>query len=206
MVDKAIASSRGKLPNNISEILEIYNDTSKVSWKKELKDIIGNKKANKTKTIMRPNRRQPNRIELKGNKKDYTFTVVAICDVSGSMYNKMVLDGLNELHYICKLTGTSLKLIQVDTEVHSIEDFNKSTKVVFRTGNGGTEMEPAIEYIKDNRIEYDVIVLITDGYIENISKWKNPPKTKMMFLVTTDKDITGIDNYSRYKQFTISEK
>lgn len=206
MIKNSINSNRGNAPLNISAILDLYEDDSKVSWQNELKDIMGNRKANKTRTIMRPNRRQPSRIELKGNKKSTTFTLIAIVDVSGSMSNDMILNGLNELHHICKLTGTSLKLIQVDTEVHSIETFDKNTKLLNRSGQGGTVMEPAIDYIQENKIEHDVIVLITDSYIEDISRWKNPPRCKMLFLVTTDGSIPGIDAYPMYKQFNIMDK
>jgi predicted metal-dependent peptidase len=198
----AISKTNGQVPSIINQILEIQNTTPKVSWSRELKKIIGNNQANRIYTSKRPNRRQPSRLELKGKKKDTTFTLVCIVDISGSMHDECITSGLSELHQICNITNSDINLIQVDTEVHGLESFNKNTKVFTRKANGGTELYPAIEYIYDNKIEYDALLMITDGYIENLSTWNKPPKEKIIFL-TTGKDIPGINNFRQYSQFNI---
>lgn len=203
MLDKAISKSRGNLPHNIDSMVELFSRSAQVSWKQELRRIVGNRRANKTTTIMRPNRRQPDRIELKGNKKDRTFTAVVLLDISGSMGNEDVMNGLNEIHHVAKLTNTDMKIIQVDTEIHGIENFNKKTKVFNRKGAGGTYLEPGIDYLREHKIDHDVLIIVTDSYHEDISQWKTPPKCKVMFLVSGDGKVPGIEAYPRYKQFNI---
>jgi predicted metal-dependent peptidase len=204
MIEKAMTKSRGNLPHDIDLMLEMFTRKAQVSWQKELRNIVGNRKANKTATIMKPNRRQPHRLDLKGTKKDRVFELVVMADVSGSVSNRELMTGLNEIHEICKLTNTSMKLLQIDTEVHGVEEFSKKTKLINRKATGGTIMEGGIEYLRDKKIPYDALILITDGYIEDISKWEHPPKKKMMFLVTNEsQNIPGIGVYRRYKQFNL---
>lgn len=204
MIEKAMAKSRGNLPHDIELMLEMFTRKAQVNWQKELKNILGNKRANKTSTIVRPNRRQPDRMELKGTKKDRIFELVVMADVSGSVSNEELLTGLNEIHEICKKHNATLKLLQIDTEVHGIEEFSKKTKMINRKAMGGTIMEGGIEYLRDHKIHYDALILITDGYIEDISKWVHPPKKKMMFLVTNESQkIPGIEAYKKYRQFNL---
>lgn len=204
MIDKAISKSRGNLPANISDILELFSRDAKVSWKKVLRNLFSNKKANSRRTIMRQDRRFPTREDLKGKTKDRTFDVIAIADVSGSMSNAEELEGLNELHDICKSFNLELKLIQVDTEVHDIETFTKKTKLFNRKAAGGTYIYPAIEYILDKKIPYDAIIIITDGGTENVSKWPRIPKGRTIFL-TTGESVPGI-GATKFQQFNLRDK
>lgn len=208
MIDNAMQKtikSKGNLPSDISDIIELHTYTPKVSWKRETRRILGNRKTNVRSTIKRRPRRFPDRYDLNGKTKDRTFDVCVVLDVSGSMSTDEIMQGLNELHKLCELTNSDLTLIQVDTQIHAIEKFTKKTKIFTRTGSGGTVMEPAMTYIKENRIPSDLVVLITDGYIEDISNWKYPPK-RLIALLTDDTTIPGIEYYGNaYKQFNIKD-
>ena len=206
MIEKSInetVKAKGNLPQNIDHYIGLFTRRSQVSWKKVLRNIVGNKKVNSRRTIMRADRRFPKREDLRGRTKDRMFDLTVIVDVSGSMSDNEIMTGLNEIHNICKMTKTTMKLIQVDTVVHKVEEFSEKTKIFTRSGAGGTIMEPAIDYIREHKIPTDACILITDGWIEDVSRWSNPPKYKMMFL-TTDGNIPGIESSNRYKQFKLS--
>lgn len=210
MIEKSIeetVKSNGTIPSNIEHWLNLFKTKSQISWKKALRNIVGKRKVNTRRTIMKRDRRFPDREDLKGKTKDIKFYLTVILDVSGSMSDKEIMIGLNEIHHICKLTNTTMQLIQVDTKVHNVETFSAKTKLFNRSGAGGTIMEPAIDYIKKNKIPTDACILITDGYIEDVSRWKNKPKYPIMFLVTSEgQNIPGIRSNKKYKQYQLKVK
>ena len=202
MIEKSTEKSRGNLPAELGIFMDIWSRKPQISWKKVLKNIASNKKANKVSTIMRKSRRFPNRPEVRGFKKDRDFVIVVVLDVSGSMSNDEIITGLNEIKEVATLTQSKVKIIQVDTEVHAVEDFEP--KKFKRSAGGGTEMLPAWRYIKENKVEMDCAILISDMYIENIDYWKQEnvqPKCKTIFLATDNKmpDLSSYPNYIGFK-------
>jgi predicted metal-dependent peptidase len=201
MIDKSIEKSRGNVPSDLEHFMKLWERKAQISWKKVLRNIASNKKANKVATIMRKSRRFPNRPEIRGHKKDRVFDIVVILDVSGSMSNEEIIVGLNEIREVAKLTASTVKILQVDTEVHAVEDFTPGK--FNRSAGGGTEMLPGFRYIKENKISHDAIILITDGWIEDISYWTQKgvaPKCPLMILSTeADIDVSAYRNYRFFK-------
>ena len=202
MIEKGIEKSRGNTPYNISELLDIWSRKPQVSWKKVLQNIASNKKAKKVSTIMKKSRRFPKRPEIRGHKKDRDFNIVVVLDVSGSMSNDEIITGLNEIKAVANLTSSKVKIIQVDTEVKEVEDFEP--RKFKRSGAGGTEMAPAWQYIKEKKIPMDCAILISDMYIEDIKYWSEngyAPRCKTIFLATEDRmpDLSGHPNYIGFK-------
>jgi predicted metal-dependent peptidase len=202
MIKTAINKSQGNLPGNISEILNIMNTKSKLSWKKILNSMIGNKKSDYRPTLKRRSRRFQERDDIRGKVKDSIFDLIAILDVSGSMSDQEISKAISEFKSICSAQNSSLRIIQVDSTVQEIKEFKKTDKQFKRNGFGGTRMYPAIEYLEKNKIQYDGLVLVTDGFIEDISTWVKKPKKPILFL-TTDRNIPGISCSKYYKQFKI---
>lgn len=202
MLEQAInetQKSRGTLPENISEMLSLFTRKPQVDWKKVLKRITSNKKSGKRPTIIRKPRRFKNRPDLKGVQKDRTFTLVVGLDVSGSMTTNEIMQGLNEIHHICKLTNTKMKLIQIDATIHGIKDFSAKTKLINRKGCGGTYMGDCPKYIKDNNIECDALVMISDMYIEDVPSdeiWKSWKKRTIW--LATDKLIPDWNGWNKH--------
>lgn len=204
IIDTAVSCDPGKVPEYVHNYINLNKSSSKIQWKSVLYNIIGSKDSDRDLTIMRPNRRQSSRLELKGKRRGTdTPNVLCITDVSGSMKDSAVSRGLNEINSVCKMFDTDLNLIQVDTKVHNIEKFNIKTKLLKRRGNGGTLIYSAIDYIITNKISSDVIVIITDGHIEDVSSWPIKPKCKVVFLVTDKVTIPGVEVVKNFSQFNI---
>jgi len=200
--------AQGNLPQEIEDIMNMFKRKAQIDWKKVLRNMVGKKKVGKRPTIMRKSRRFQNRPDIKGNTKDRKFNLVCLVDISGSMNNKEVLQGLNEVSSICKTFNISMKLVQVDTMVHKVEDFNKYTKMFERNGCGGTHIIDGALYVKKEKIECDGCVVITDGYIESLNEWetartsKKIPNVPYMFLLTSDK--TSLDgNLHKSKEYPL---
>ena len=188
MVKDAVSQSRGNLPGDIEQILEIWKRKAVISWKKELKQILSSKSGKKISTIKRRDRRFPHRADLRGKKttKDKHEIVVGI-DTSGSMDDSDILNGLVEILEVAKVNGSELKLIQIDTDIKSIEIFSEKNKVFKRRGYGGTYMGAIVPFIEEQKLKPDVLIMISDMYIEDIDtdeNW-NRWKTKTLWLNTS---------------------
>ena len=207
MIEKSISKCRGNTPAGLSNMLDLFNSKNVVNWRRELRKIVGNKRSNVRRTIMRSDRRFPNREDLKGKTKDTTFDLIVILDVSGSMRNEFIIKGLTEIKEICRLTNTSYKIIQVDTQVHGVDDFDAKTKSITRRASGGTCIYPAVKYADENKIPYNAMIVITDMGIESISEWKTIPKVPVMFL-DTHSGGNGWDGFvhKNFKYFDISKR
>jgi len=207
MIKDAIDKSKGNVPGNISDILNLWNKKAKISWKRVLKKYISSKKGSKIGTIKRRDRRQPYRKDLKGKKVYYDIPNVIVCiDTSGSMSDEEIVEGLAEINEVCKVTHSNLKVIQIDTNVTSIEEYNPKKKTFKRNGYGGTYMFSGIEYILENKIPHDVIIYISDMYIEDVSTDNNWRKVKkpVIWLNTSGTEVSW-DGVKGHKIFNISD-
>jgi len=205
MIKNAIEKSRGNTPSNIAELLDLWNKKAKISWKKILKKYLSSKKGSKIGTIKRRDRRQPGRKDLKGKKVFYdTPTVVVGVDVSGSMNDEEIFEGLSEIKEVCKVTHSNLKLIQIDTEIKGLEEFSEKQKKWTRKGCGGTYMGDAPKYLMENKIECDVLIMISDMYIEDVATDENWLKFKkpVIWLNTSGTDMNVLH---WHKVFNISD-
>jgi len=206
LLDNAISKSRGSVPAELSEMIEIWNKKPVVSWKKVLRNIASNKKAKRVQTIMRKSRRFPKRPEIKGYKKSRDFDIVVILDVSGSMSDDDIIMGLTEIKEVAKITSSKIKIIQVDTEVHEVSDFNPNE--FNRSAYGGTEILPGALYITENRMECDCIIVISDAYIESLMYWNDAknnnkiPNVPYIFL-STNHSFEGIEYLKKAREFSI---
>lgn len=202
MIEKSIERARGNVSTNELKYLEMFKKKAQISWKKALRNLTAKKKTSSRKTIMRTDRRFPGRDDVKGNTKDTKFELIVLLDISGSMRTNDVLTGLNEIYNICKSNKTDMKIIQCDTEIKGIENYTPKMKTFKRKGTGGTYLYPGIEYVKNNKLNPDGIIVITDGYCEDVSRWKTKPKCKTIFL-TTDTEVPGVSSVSKFSQYKL---
>lgn len=155
----------GTVPSSISKWLELHSKKSEISWQKVVRNIAGNKKTSSRTTIMRRDRRAPHRNDLRGKLKNRTFNVLVVADVSGSMSDDAILSTFAEVRHICDVTNSAADLVQVDAVAYEPEKLSKNTKLVDRKGSGGTTLHPALEKAKQNNIDYQLIIILTDGYL-----------------------------------------
>jgi len=112
------------------------------------------------KTYMRPNKKIDG---LKGNKSSGR-EVAVILDTSGSMTGsfEIAISNLFRQGYI-------IQFIQCDTEVKSHIKINSPSqfKQIKLKGGGGTTLQPAVDYIRENkRLRGLNLVILTDGYTD----------------------------------------
>ena len=185
------AKSRGNLPSQYSEWIELLSSKKEVPWQQLLKRVVGNKKANTKKTLLRPDRRSPNSSYIKGRTKDRTFELGIISDVSGSVSTQELLNQWSELISLCKVTSTTPTLIQVDINPSEPEVLTSRTKTINRKASGGTYLSPALDMFKKHGIKYDALVITTDGHlsIEDVTTITMSTKKPIIWLISSDGEI-----------------
>lgn len=171
--------ARGLEEGMMSTIINKLRKTKK-DYLKEIKraiavDILG---TTKDKTIVRPNRR--NIAGLKGHKK-IANKINTILDTSGSMggeFDKV-------LSYIFQ-NDVQINMIQIDTKVQNVQLIKekKELEKMKIEGLGGTILQPAVDYIADDRNKLNVYntVILTDGYTDRLDFSRI--KGKVLILTT----------------------
>jgi len=206
MIKDAIEKSRGNLPSNISELLDLWTKKAKISWKRVLKKILSSKKGLKTSTIKRRDRRQPYRKDLKGKKIFYDQpTVIVGIDVSGSMSDQEIFNGLSEIAEVCKVTHSNLQVVQIDTDIKELEEFDPKQKSWERKGCGGTDMSEMARFLTDKKIQYDCLIMISDMYIEDVGSHPDWRLKKPTIWLNTSGTNVSWETVKGHKVYNISD-
>lgn len=162
---------RGELPGHIKKIMSVILE-SKMSWKEELAKFITAGFENRT-SWNAPNRRFAwNGTYLPRHTGDMMKIAIGI-DTSGSC-SEDCEKFLSEVSAIAKTFGSyELHVIQCDTAVKDYQMFDENNTVDSAIGKfefkgfGGTELHPIFDYIKDNEIDVNGVLIFTDGYCED---------------------------------------
>ena len=170
MAEKSAAATQGgtnpgNVPGEYSDWINLLSTPREVNWKKVLRNIVGNKKANRRKTILRRDRRNPHMEHIKGKTKDRVFNLAIISDVSGSVSDEALRSLWGEILHICKQVGVVPTLCQIDTQAYEPQVLKANSSKLERKASGGTVLSPAIQKLKDTRTPFDALVVTTDGYL-----------------------------------------
>jgi len=163
-------ASRGLSAGNVETTLNKLRKQRK-DYLKEIKRSIANEIFGhiKTKTIVKPNRRQIQ--GLKGNRK-IKSKINVILDTSGSMGGQGTFERV--LSYVYR-NDIEINFIQGDTEVKWVENFKSKKKLETMKihGLGGTVLTPSIDYVVENFNDFNTVIL-SDGYTDvlDLSKLK----------------------------------
>lgn len=173
-----IERQRGELPNYAKAIVDKLL-TPKIPWKELLASSVTSSIANKT------NWNQPNRrfaytgMYLPSHKGEMIKLAIGI-DTSGSTMG-FLKRFLSEIVGIVKsFDSYDLHIIQCDTKVQKYDNFNDEENPLNSIddfnfeGLGGTVLKPIFNYIKDNDLDVDKILVFTDGYTEKFTESDSP--------------------------------
>ena len=167
--DMMSEESRGLMPAFFMSQVELLNKPPVLSWQAILKKYIGTIAANKRKTRMRLNRRQPERFDLSGRVDDKVLKLVVAIDTSGSVDDKMIAQIFDEIFAILAKRKHEITVIECDAQIQRV--YKAKTPADIKTkvaGRGGTWFSPVIEYINLDKYFRDALLIyFTDGYGEN---------------------------------------
>jgi len=186
LMDKVKQSLSGMLSMKFDSFLRVHKTQNVIKWKRYLKTLIGTKKGNKVSTIKKRNRRFPERLEIRGMKKEYVGNVLIILDTSGSITDKILIHALNEIENLCRVMNFGVIIIQVDTQATLIKKYDPKQKKVKIHSRGGTFLGNALILAKEKKLKFDNVVFFSDGQIsfKDIQVINEYTKMKTLFLST----------------------
>ena len=162
--DKFIeAAQKGNIPYYIeSMIAALKKNKTALPWNLYLKRLVGAVESNQKKTITRRNRRQPDRLELRGQLRSHKAKVLVALDISGSITDEEFNQAIIEVFSVVKNCNHEITIIECDNEIRrvyiakSVQDIQDRINI-----RGGTRFTPVIEYANTKKI--DLLVYFTDG-------------------------------------------
>ena len=177
---------RGLMPGHFLSQVEAVNKPAELSWQAILKKYVGTISANKRKTRMRLNRRQPERFDLSGRVDDKVLKIAVAIDTSGSVDDAMIGKIFNEIFAILAKRKHEITVIECDAVVQRVYKARNRSDIKLKVaGRGGTRFTPVIEYVNDNKYFRDALLIyFTDGYGE--SKIPKPMTYRNIWVVFGD--------------------
>lgn len=204
-IDQALRQGeviRGKMSGNVNrgvqELLE-----PQVNWRELLREFVVTVSRSKDETsFRRPHRRFIGQDIYMPSMVGNTINKVVIAgDLSGSISKETERMFLTEAIQVCKdVNPKSIDLIWWDSEVqgHEVYMEGEYDTILQRTkpsGGGGTTVGCVNKFIDSEHLEPDVIIILTDGYVEY--DWGGDWKYPTLWAIT-EKRITSPHGKSIY--------
>lgn len=162
---------RGKYPAGLETELGEEIKAGTIPWKALFKRFISTHEDVKTK----PTRKWQSRYHEEYTRKQFLrkIKVWVVLDTSGSVSNEDLGNFFSEINSMYN-SGALVKIVETDAKVQNVYDYEGKIPNAVK-GRGGTEMSPGIEYVNANSKKEDLLIVLTDGYIEsNPTPSKNP--------------------------------
>lgn len=193
-------------PKGLEKIILSYREKAEIPWQVILKNILPTVKSGYKKTIMRRNRRQPERLDLRGRlPKSETELIVAI-DISASMKEEDLHKILIEILSITANSKNKVTVIECDNEIRSIYKLTNKNDIRKRSrDNGATKFTPVFKYIAENNLRNVVLIYFTDGVGEKELEIK-PINRKTLWVICGDEELSLRNPYGQIRRISVNEK
>lgn len=173
---KDAKARRGSVPWAVEIALDKLRDST-VDWRRVLRNFAARTNyIDKTTSRKKRNRRYG--LVYPGKAKSPKGHLAVVADNSGSVSDNYFTQFLSELDGILD-TGMEITFIQADTEVNSVQKYEKGMEIK-RTGQGGTLYKPGID--KAMELKPDGIIYFGDGdvWMEDVDQ----PPVPFLWAIT----------------------
>ena len=183
-------SMRGEIPDGLEEAVDRLIQSPELPWQKILRNLAGTIPAPYRKTVTRKNRRQPDRLDLRGSLPRYETQLVVAVDTSGSMDSVDLRKAVNEIFEMLKNTRHKVTIIECDAKLQRAYELERPSdmKTVFK-GRGGTKFSPVFKYIREHDLRNALLVYFTDGGGEEVLEEK-PVNKNTLWVLTGKKEMS----------------
>ena len=176
-------AEKGIIPLHVEGMISsLRKSKSELPWNLYLKRLMGTVESNKKKTITRRNRRQPNRLELRGELRNHKAEIAVAIDISGSISDEEFKQAIKEVLDIVKNYNHEITIIECDKEVkctYKVKTINDIKDRCF--SGGGTRFTPVFQYANSKNI--NLLVYFTDGKGEDKLQVK-PKGYKVLWVIS----------------------
>ena len=186
---KLIGYMPGSLIRRITELIG-----TRVPWYKYLRRYLSNIMQDDTSFDTPDKNHIYRKMILPGPYEDenYIEDILFLIDTSGSISEEDLNNFLFQAYNICKDFEANGKVIFFDSIVQDVFDINKENlNKLPLYGGEGTDVNVALKYVKDKKLKYSCILVLTDGYF-------NSPQVflrNVIWCLTEDGTEEAIKNY-----------
>ena len=176
-------SDKGSIPLYLEGMLKgLAGKKGEIPWNMYLKKLMGTLEGDKKKTITRRSRRQPNRLDLRGELRGHTARITLAIDTSGSISDEEFKGAIKEVFNIVKTYKHEITLIECDTQIRQVYKVKSINSIRQRSSSrGGTKYTPVIKYV--NNTDTNILIYFTDGKGEE--KLEEMPKGyKILWVIS----------------------
>lgn len=195
-------SQKGINPAYLEDMISLLkNSKGELPWNLYLNRLMGTVESNKRKTITRRNRRQPDRLDLRGELRSHKAEIAVAIDISGSISDEEFKQAIKEVLNIVKNYNHEITIIECDNEIRRVYKVKSVKDVKDRISNGrGTKFTPVFDYA--NKRNINLLVYFTDGKGEN--KLQVIPRGYKVLWVISGRgdDISLKESYGAVKKLS----
>ena len=163
----------GKMGGNVSREMQDLL-TPKVNWKDALRDFVKTSTQGKDQTTWRRLHKRYIGMDIimPSTYDEKVGSIVVAVDTSGSIGNAELAQFLSEVKCICdEVSPEKIDLLYWDTNVAGHETYMGAelaslTETTQAKGGGGTSPECVPHYMRQERLEPECVIMLTDGYID----------------------------------------
>ena len=196
----AFQAHKGMPPAYILNMLDaLAAHKSELPWNLYLKQVLGTVASTRQKTTARRNRRQPNRLDLRGELRSYKAKIAVALDMSGSISDEEFQQALQEVFAIVKNYKHEITLIECDDEIRrispvkTVKDLKERLKI-----RGATRFSPVFDYA--NRHNINLLIYFTDGQGEKALQIEPKGYKTLWILSGNSKGLSLTTTYGAVKQ------
>jgi predicted metal-dependent peptidase len=180
-------SQKGENPAYLKDMISAFkNSKGELPWNLYLNRLMGTIESNKKKTITRRNRRQPDRLDLRGELRSHKAEIAVAIDISGSISDEEFKQAVKEVLNIVKNYNHEITILECDSEIRRAYKVKSVIDVKDRVKKGGsTKFTPVFEYANKKKI--NLLVYFTDGKGE--TKLQTIPRGyKVLWIISGNGD------------------
>ena len=196
----AISAYNDKIPDALKNIILSYNKAPEIPWQIVLKNMLPSVKYGYKRTITRRDRRQPERLDIRGRLPKNDTNVIVAIDISASMSDEDIEKILIEILAITNTTKNEVTIIECDNEIRAVYKLKNKNDIRKRSkDNGSTKFSPVFKYISDNNLRNVILIYFTDGVGEEELEVK-PINKKTLWIISGDKELSLKNPYGDIKR------
>lgn len=173
------------IPDYVQHLLAALKDSAaELPWNVYLKRLIGTRESVPKKITTRRNRRQPERLDLRGQLRSHTAHLLVALDISGSISDEECNQALKEVLAIVKNSRHEITVVECDSEIRRVYPLRREQDIKPRLHlRGSTRFSPVFAYA--NHRKTDFLIYFTDGQGEE--HLSTPPKSYKTLWVISGK-------------------
>lgn len=201
----ALNAYKGKAPKNIEKYILALDEKPEIKWSDYLKKLIPSVRCGYKRTITRKDRRQPERLDLRGKLPSVMPKILVAIDISASMSDKEVNNIMIEILAISKSRSAEITVVECDNEIRRVYALASPKDIKKRISkSGATKFSPVFEYMKKENMRNHILIYFTDGLGEQELEVK-PINKDILWVLTGKEELSLEKSYGIVKRLTREE-